>query len=189
MNQTNPLLSLSLSSLPLPPLFFLLPVYRSSVFNPCVASLVLNTKGKKRERKGAHVSTRVHIRVYVREYFCPLPLGPPSWSSCAILFTIQLSVNSPRAERAFCLARHSSSRSNARGPLWITPTDVSPPVFSSLFFFFLLLFHSLRPFCWKKERLRYIGGTTLQRAHEFLREITYYDRVVCVYVESDSFKE
>lgn len=105
----------------------------------------------------------VHIYTYTREYFCPLPLGPPSWSSCAILFTIQLSVNSPRAERAFCLARHSSSRSNARGPLWITPTDVPPPVSSSLFLFFLsflLLSHSLCPFCWKKERLRYRWSTS-----------------------------
>lgn len=59
----------------------------------------------------------------VYRVFCPVPLvplGPPAlyYSPFSCPWTLL------RAERAFCLARHSSSRSNARGPLWITPASL-----------------------------------------------------------------
>lgn len=91
-------------------LFLRVSVYRSSVFNPRPLPVT-----SARFQRGAATETGNQAYIYTG-VFLPFTTGF-SWSSCAILFTIQLSVNSPRTERAFCLARHSSSRSNARPAL------------------------------------------------------------------------
>ena len=109
------------------------------------------------------------VHTHVQEYFCPFTIG----SSLLVLLRYIIHHSavrelSSRAERAFCLARHSSSRSNARGPLWITPTNVPLSLF---FFLSLLLFHSLRS--GGRGNGLDIGG-----AHEFLCEITYLRRSV-----------
>lgn len=159
LNQTNPP-SLSLSSLPL--LFSLLPVYRSSVFNPCAPPFVLNAKRKKRECE--HVSTRVYTHMY-KNIFALLPLGPPSWSSCAILFTIQLSVNSPLERRGPFVSRATHPRVRTR----VARFGLHQPMFLSLYFSFFLRFSSILS-------VRSAGrGLDIGGAHEFLCEITYYD--------------
>lgn len=164
LNQTNPP-SLSLSSLPL--LFSLLPVYRSSVFNPCAPPFVLNAKRKKRECE--HVSTRVYTHMY-KNIFALLPLGPPSWSSCAILFTIQLSVNSPLERRGPFVSRATHPRVRTR----VARFGLHQPMFLSLYFSFFLCFSSILS-------VRSGGrgnGLDIGGAHEFLCEITYLRRSV-----------
>lgn len=112
----------------------------------------------------------VYTHTNVQEYFCPFTIG----SSLLVLLRYIIHHSavrelSSRAERAFCLARHSSSRSNARGPLWITPTNVPLSLF---FFLSSLLFHSLCPFCWKRLRYRWSSRVSVWN---------YIFTTICIY--------
>lgn len=110
------------------------------------------------------IHTCTHTRMY-KNIFALLPLGPLSWSSCAILFTIQLSVNSPLERRGPFVSRATHPRVRTR----VARFGLHQPMFLSLYFSFFLCFSSILS-------VRSAGrGLDIGGAHEFLCEITYYD--------------
>lgn len=115
------------------------------------------------------IHTCTHTRMY-KNIFALLPLGPPSWSSCAILFTIQLSVNSPLERRGPFVSRATHPRVRTR----VARFGLHQPMFLSLYFSFFLCFSSILS-------VRSGGrgnGLDIGGAHEFLCEITYLRRSV-----------